>query len=189
MFSGYRPAYLRALHVLAEASLRLKQAGVARPVLVGGAAVEFYSAAAFVSGDFDLVIPDQAALEAVLCEIGFERPDDGTRGLQHVALNIAVEVVGRALLDGMGAMDRVVAITVAPGLPLLFIGCEDLIADRVAQADAGRHLDQDRFAQAAVLYRMLGDRLDRSYLDQQIRQQAAGRTLAWFEGEVNARLG
>ncbi|GGB52134.1 hypothetical protein GCM10011505_36450 [Tistrella bauzanensis] len=84
---GGRTFFQDALLVLADASRRLEEAGIARPVLVGGAAVEFYTASHFVSGDFDIVIPSQAKLEAVLREMGFETPRDGTRGLHHYAKN------------------------------------------------------------------------------------------------------
>lgn len=186
---GGRTFFRDALIVLADASRRLEEAGVARPVLVGGAAVEFYTASHFVSGDFDIVIPSQAKLEAVLREMGFETPRDGTRGLHHYAKNIGVEVVGSRLLDGAGSMDHIFQIEFEPGFRVDFIGVEDLIADRVAQADATSRLDQERLAQAIVLFKMLADKVDRPYLCKQIREQAPGRSLEWFEAEVDAFSG
>ncbi|WP_372096437.1 hypothetical protein [Tistrella mobilis] len=181
-----RQSFKNALLILAEASRKLEAQGVARPILVGGAAVEFYTAARFISGDFDIVTPSQDKLEAVLRELGFETPRDGTRGLQNYALNIGIEVVGSRLLDGMGSIDHVSRIEFEPGFYVDFIGVEDLIADRVAQADATSRLDRDRLEQAIVLFKMLVDRIDRPYLSHQIEQQAPGRSLEWFEVEVDA---
>ena len=70
-----------------------------------------------------------------------------------------------------------------------FIGVEDLIADRVAQADATSRLDRDRLAQAIVLFKMLADKIDRPYLCRQIKGQAPGRSLEWFEADVDAVSG
>jgi hypothetical protein len=51
----YRPEIVEALNLLAAAFNDVVAAGYARPVLVGGAAVEFYTGGAVVSGDFDVV--------------------------------------------------------------------------------------------------------------------------------------
>lgn len=80
--------------------------------------------------------------------------------MQNYALNIGIEVVGSRLLDGMGSIDHVSRIEFEPGFYVDFIGVEDLIADRVAQADATSRLDRDRLEQAIVLFKMLVDRID-----------------------------
>jgi len=46
----YRPEFLNALRLLGEAFDDVVKAGHGRPVLVGGAAVEFYSGGALVEG-------------------------------------------------------------------------------------------------------------------------------------------
>jgi hypothetical protein len=51
----YRPEFVAALALLAEAFEEVVVAGFERPVLVGGAAVEFYTGGAVASGDFDVV--------------------------------------------------------------------------------------------------------------------------------------
>lgn len=68
-----RQSFKDALLILAEASRKLEAQGVARPILVGGAAVEFYTAARFISGDFDIVTPSQDKLEAVLRDSALKR--------------------------------------------------------------------------------------------------------------------
>ncbi|WP_229708729.1 hypothetical protein, partial [Tistrella bauzanensis] len=44
-------------------------------------------------------------------------------------------------------------------------------------------------SQAIVLFKMLADKIDRPYLCRQIKGQAPGRSLEWFEAEVDALSG
>lgn len=74
--------------------------GFARPVLVGGAAVEFYTGGAVVSGDFDIVAGSLGPIEAALIELGFVRENRQghlLRGLYHPALLIGWGSTHRAL--------------------------------------------------------------------------------------------
>lgn len=48
--------------------------GYAAPVLVGGGAVEIYTAGAVATGDLDIVTPRQEEFEACLRELGFTKP-------------------------------------------------------------------------------------------------------------------
>lgn len=178
---GYRQEFIDALKVIAAASRTVEAQNQRMPVVVGGAAVEFYTGGAFSTGDFDLVTAWQSGVEAALRDIGFERPRDGTRGLQHYGLGIGVEIVGSALLDGHGRHDKVTVAEIGDSLRVAFIGAEDLIADRVAQYDFHPPSMESRLAQAVVLFRNLEDRLDLPYLDEQIRRQAPGLSLAWLE--------
>ena len=57
--SPYRSAFEAALHMFAEISEAMARQGLSRPVLVGGAAVEFYTLGAINTGDFDLCSPIQ----------------------------------------------------------------------------------------------------------------------------------
>src|SRR5437879_7532519 len=59
--------------------------------IVGGQAVETYTAGQFRTGDIDIVTPDTKAAEAILQQIGFER--EGTIWLSK-ALGLAVHIVG-----------------------------------------------------------------------------------------------
>jgi hypothetical protein len=62
----FRPEFIEALTLLARACSDLEAKGFQRPVLVGGAAVEFHTGSAVVSGDFDFVTADQREFEDVL---------------------------------------------------------------------------------------------------------------------------
>jgi hypothetical protein len=169
--STYRPEFVGALELMAEAFDEVVAAGFERPIIVGGAAVEFYTGGAVVS---------QRELEAALLRRGFERPaGPGTllRGVHHSSLGIGVEVVSGQLFDGAADKMRVRVVSVGSSevrLPPV----EDMIADRMGQFAAPDLGDQLMLRQAIILYRIarrnLEDPLDQDYLDSRIRQETLG---------------
>jgi hypothetical protein len=101
--SVFRPEFIQALTLLARASDDVVAQGYTRPVLVGGAAVEFHTGSAVTSGDFDFVSPSQTAFEEALISYGFRREDRRhhlLRGLYHPDFGLGVEVVSGSLFDG-----------------------------------------------------------------------------------------
>jgi hypothetical protein len=177
--SVYRPEFLGALALLAEAFDEVVQAGYDRPVLVGGAAVEFYTAGEVVSGDFDVVTSAQEDLERALIGRGFVRPSGiGAllRGVHHPGLGIGVEVVSEALFDGASDTSRVVLVRIGKS-EVAFPPIEDLIADRMGQFGS-TNKDLEMLGQAVILYQIatgnLATSLDEAYLEQRIKQETAG---------------
>ncbi len=61
--SPYRPEFEAALRLFARVSKAMYQRGLSRPILVGGAAAEFYSTSALTTGDFDVCTILQTELE------------------------------------------------------------------------------------------------------------------------------
>jgi hypothetical protein len=123
------------LKLLAQAFNDVITAGYSSPIIVGGAAVEFYTGGAVTSGDFDIVTDAQRELENALLVRGFVRPSGPgalVRGLHHPTLGIGVEIVSGALFDGASDENRVVLVT-AEGGEIAFPPIEDLIADRMGQ--------------------------------------------------------
>lgn len=173
--SLWRAPFEAALRMFATVSEALRATGQPRPILVGGAAVEYWSGSAVSTGDFDLCSPVQEEVEAVLREHGFIRPSgpgNATRGWIHPELVLGFEVVGRVPLDGLVPRERIMLIDdFAPGSSFAILGVEDLIADRMGQYASGTA--PDRIEQARLLYR-LHSSLDRAYLEQRIRQESAG---------------
>src|SRR5262245_41499635 len=66
-----RAEYVEALILLAKVCGEVVEKGYPHPVLVGGAAVEFYTGGAVVSGDFDFVTPHHQVFEEILPKYGF----------------------------------------------------------------------------------------------------------------------
>ncbi len=173
-----RPKFREALQLLAAATENLIAKGYAPPVLVGGAAVELYTGGAVTSGDFDFVSPWRDEFFAELRAFGFEAPDRPgwlKWALLHPDLDFGVQVVSRPLMDGKADTNRVMLVDLTAedavkSLSLFLIPVEDLIADRMSQALAGRKIEESMQNQAIMLYR-LTETLDKAYLDRRIREE------------------
>jgi hypothetical protein len=172
----YRREFVEALVLLADAFERVVASGHARPVLVGGAAVEFYTGGAVVSGDFDVVTDAQGALESALIDLGFkreDRPQHLLRGLYHPDLEIGVEVVSGRLFDGASDETRVRLVDVRPGQRVAIAPPEDLIADRMGQYCSIPNRIPEMLDQAVKLYQLAGE-VDDAYLEKRIREETQG---------------
>lgn len=169
--SLYRPEFEAALHAFAVVSEEIGRAGFAKPVLVGGAAVELYSGGAIATGDFDVVTARHDVFEAALLRRGFVKPTGAgrmTRGWIHPDLRMGFEVVGSVLLDGHAEADRVRLVEPVDGVGFAVISVEDLIADRMGQYHSGSA--PDMLAQAKVLFDLYQD-VDLGYLERRIREE------------------
>jgi len=170
----YRPAFAAALGLFARASEDMKALGFLPPVLVGGAAVEFYSGSTISTGDFDIVTARQDQFEDILRKHGFvgpSGPGKATRGWIHPDLQLGFEVVSSSLLDGMADRDRIVMVRVGTDGFAAFVSLEDMVADRMGQYASGSA--PDMLDQARTLYRLYSD-ADRAYMDARIRHETAG---------------
>ncbi|MFM9977219.1 MAG: hypothetical protein ACKVOP_04140 [Sphingomonadaceae bacterium] len=173
--SPYRPEFEAALRLLARVSEALVARGLPRPVLVGGAAVELYSASAIVTGDFDLCSVVQPELEEEMKHLGFMKPSGAgslTKGWIYPDLALGFEIVADIPMDGN--VDAAHICLVRPiGEQALFrvISVEDLIADRMGQYASGTA--RDRIDQARELLRLNPD-VDLVYLERRIREESSG---------------
>ena len=169
----YRPEFEAALRAFARASEAMLRAGFEAPVLVGGAAVELYTASALTTGDFDVVTGRQAAFEAALLGQGFTRPvgpGHTPEGWIHPDLKLGFEIVSGVLLDGLADRDRVQHLIFDPDGRIAVISIEDIIADRMGQFASGSAVDM--LAQAHTLFSLHPD-ADRAYLERRIREETS----------------
>lgn len=182
--AALKPAFRAVLRLVAKASKRMKAAGAMEPIIVGGAAVEVYTAGAILSGDIDIAIPDQELFEEELLTLGFVRDtrSGSHRGLYHPVHGYGLEMVARTPMDGKPRRDSYARYRTSSG-DVLIISLEDLIADRIAQFDATPRGDRSRLVQAISLYAG-AESIDKAYLAKRIGEEANGRTLAWFIKEV-----
>ncbi len=173
---AYRKEFVEALRLLAPAFERLVAEGQPRPVLVGGAAVEFYTGSAVVSGDFDVVTEAQDAFEAILLDLGFVREKRHgrlLRGLYHPDLEMGVEVVSGRLFDGACDETRIRLVDIRDGQRIAMAPVEDLIADRMGQYCATKARVPEMLDQAIKLYQLAED-VDEAYLDRRIQEETQG---------------
>lgn len=169
--STHRPEFEAALKAFAKICETMATAGHSRPILVGGAAVEFYSASAIMTGDFDVVTPWQNAFEEALESHGFKRPvglGHVEGGWIHPGLRIGFEVVGRSLMDGHADPKRVRLFDFDGEGRFSVIALEDLIADRMGQYASGTV--REALQQARTLY-ALSENLDLDYMEKRIREE------------------
>lgn len=110
---------IRIAAILAEALKKINQ----DPILVGGAAVEFYTQGGYATSDIDLVAPGGPALIEVMKGLGFEKLG---KDFVHQDFNIYVEFPGSALKPN----ERIQKIKVDSTF-LSIISLEDLIVDRL----------------------------------------------------------
>jgi hypothetical protein len=173
--SLYRPEFEAALRLFAQACEAMHRKGLQRPILIDGAAAEFYSTSAITTGDFDVCTTRQPEFEHELLALGFIRPSGAgamLKGLVHPDLKIGFEVVADVPMDG--TVDAAHVRLVEPiGETALFrvISVEDLIADRMGQYASGTA--SDRLEQARLLL-ALHPEADRDYLDRRIREESMG---------------
>jgi len=172
--SAYRPEFKSALRLFARASEAMHRRGFQRPILVGGAAAEFYSQSTITTGDFDLCTFRQSELEEELQALGFVRPSGAgqmLKGWIHPELKLGFEVVADTPMDGAFDRDTLLLVENTGAGSFVTISVEDLIADRMGQYASGTA--PDRLEQARELFR-LQTSLDRAYLDRRIKEETAG---------------
>ena len=173
--SPYRPEFEAALRLFARISEAMHERGLRRPILVGGAAAEFYTTSALTTGDFDMCTVTQPELEAEMERAGFIRP----RGLGHTAtgwlhpeLALGFEIVAEVPMDGNVAAERLLLVQPEGETgKFRIIPVEDLIADRMGQWASGTAAD--RREQARVLLALHPD-ADMAYLERRVREETMG---------------
>lgn len=142
------------------------------PVVVGGLAVEAYTAGGYTTLDVDMIILDDDTASQVMHALGFHR-QPGHRHYEHPDTKAFVEFP-TGPLDG--SPDRITEIQLDDGTSLYVIGIEDIILDRVAAYVNWdkRNADSADATQAILLMMAQWDRIDHEYL----RTEASARGLA-----------
>ena len=163
------PMYVEAMIHLGRV---LQHAG---GVVVGGAAVTFYTGGTILSGDFDFVIHmDNVAFAEAMRSEGFiaeDRQGHLRIGWYHPELPIyGFQSVSGPLFDGNSDPAKLRSANFR-GNTIVFASPEDLIADRLGQQAVAGPTDHSRLLQARLLYRMVPD-LDEDYMMRRIKQES-----------------
>lgn len=98
-----------------------------QPIVVGGGAVEVYTAGGYTSQDIDLIMLDSAPAERILADSGFGKEG---RYWIHPDLDVLVEFPGTTLTYGPGAYQRLFRADV-DGEHAWIIGIEDILIGRI----------------------------------------------------------
>ncbi len=147
---------------LALLNRELNKKGAGPLYVVGGFAVEIYTAGNYVTGDLDIKGPKKE-IEELLLGIGFTKIDS-TFGSKK--LDIYIDWLGEGPEYPYEDKDRFVEIQVrSGGLSIRVISCEDIILDRLRSAKFWKDADALLWAEAiAEAIEESGQKLDWAYL-------------------------
>lgn len=145
--------------------------GWSAPVVVGGNAVEFYTAGGYATVDIDVVGASEP-LTQVLADWGFSR--QGRHWYDDV-LGLLIEAPGGSL--GAEQLAHVAIVNVR-GVQAHVLGIEDLIVDRLSACV--HRQDEESCAWAETLLRTVPD-IDVEYLRRRAVEEAVGERLAALE--------
>lgn len=129
--------------------------------LVGGQAVEAYTAGQFTTGDVDITTTDREETEKLLSRLGFKR--EGMIWLNE-RLAIAIHIIG----DYPTRAKNIRTVEVGPYV-VRVVGVEELIIDRLKAAKfwrSGRDSEQ-----ALVLLNAFKERIDFEYLGKRAEEE------------------
>jgi len=147
----------------------------AKPIIVGGTAVEFYTLGGYSTLDLDLVYKRREILEKLLQKLGFKKYG---RHWYKEDLDLAVEIPGLALT---GSEDRLTRIEME-GIAAYMIGIEDIVADRLSAYVHWKSEDDGRWAKRMMLLHR--DKIDWPYLEGRSRRDKTYKAFKRFKGEV-----
>ena len=120
-----------------------------KAVVVGGAALEFYTRGGYATKDLDLVSVDRVAIGRLLDRLGFER--HGRHWISE-ELELAVEVLNDTLMvGGSPASWQLTAAAEFSGIgEATILSVEDLIVDRLLAAKFWSDEASDRWARVLL---------------------------------------
>jgi len=145
--------------------------------LVGGQAVETYTAGQFLTGDIDVTTSDSATTQKVLKSLGFE--EIGMIWLNR-PLGIAFHIVGYF------APERSRTIRIGP-YKARIVGVEELILDRLSAAKFW-NIPAD-YEKAKVLYDNFEKQIDKDYLREIAKKKKVDDFLLRITDTPSSRLG
>lgn len=144
-------------------SEKLKENGV-DAILVGGEAIDLYTAGTFATSDIDLLVSNKIVTEKLLNRFGFGREDNGLWFNRD--LNIIIQLIPEPY---SGDLDRLRKFRVK-GYELKVAAPEDLIANRLYSAKFWKSNPQRDLEQAISLLKIFSDSIDNAYLDNQAQK-------------------
>ena len=126
------------------------------PILVGGGALEFYTAGGYATTDTDLALPAAPEVDAAFAELGFTKEG---RYWIHAELDLLFEAPAPAALPGEDAPRTEVDVD---GLRVVIIGVEDLLIDRLRGWIHWKSDEDGRWTRRLAL--LYADRIDWRYV-------------------------
>lgn len=158
---------------------KLEPEGI-RPIIVGGQAVEFYTAGGYATKDIDLVSPGYEEIDRILEAWGFKKEG---RHWFNEQLDISVEVPESVLA---GDENRLTVVEI-DDLRVYVIGIEDIIVDRLNAFVHWKSSDDRIWAKEMML---LGkEDIDWGYLKKRAAEEDILAAAEELEGEISKNAG
>lgn len=153
----------RRLLALGLLTRRLARDGI-EPVLVGGGALEFYTAGGYATVDTDLALPVAPEVDAAFAALGFAKEG---RYWVHAELDLLFEAPAPVGLPGEDAPRTEVDVD---GLRVVVIGIEDLLIDRLRAWIHWKSEEDGRWTRRIAL--LYADRIDWHYVRERTQEVA-----------------
>lgn len=153
-----RDPFKRRLYFLGLLTKTLKQNGV-EAILVGGEAIDVYTAGTFSTADIDLVVDNKTTTEKLLNRFGFGKKANGLWFNQDLV--IVVQVITNPY---SGDPEKLRKFKVKD-YELRVAAPEDLIQNRLYSAKFWKSNPQRDMEESIALLRIFADSIDNSYLD------------------------
>lgn len=148
-------------------------------VVVGGSAVEFYTAASYMTKDIDFIAKDDFQIAKIMTSLGFTISDGYT--WFHPDTSVVVEFPKPPLV---GDMNRLTEVVTEYGVAKI-IGIEDIILDRLK----GREFWQDNNELPEMMLLSHYDNIDFEYLRSQAEYELVSDVLEKAIADVEAYKG
>lgn len=171
---SFPAGYVELLEKLAVAFSAYRDRAGHPPLLVGGAATAIMTVGLFMSGDFDIIAPDDEAFLDAMVGNGFLKEDRAgqmPKGFYHPEHpEYGFELVTGPPFDGRSDPGRLVRPVMREGHELVLPAFEDMIADRLAQHAIASLSDDSRLRQARMILTMAKD-IDMHYLERRVAEE------------------
>lgn len=149
-----------------------------KPVIVGGNAVEFYTAGGYATGDIDIVCPSEP-LDPILKELGLSKEG---RHWYSDELDIVIEAPA-AFLDAR-TKKRIIEVDI-DDMKVFLIGIEDLIVDRLNAFVHWKSTEDRNWAKELISYHQ--DDVDWKYLGSSAKMNKVDSALTDLKKELGIK--
>jgi len=163
--------FKRRMFFVAFYTQKLKENGV-DAILVGGEAIDLYTAGSFASADIDLVVNNKVITEKLLNRFGFAKQDNTLWFNED--LNIVVQVIAESYTGDTEKLRKFKL----KKYEIRVAAPEDLIAKRLYSMKFWKSNPKLEFEQSVALLALFSDSIDNQYLNRLARKDDTEDVLA-----------
>ena len=163
--------FRRRIYFLAFLTSKLSDKGV-DAIIVGGQAIDLYTAGTFATSDIDLLVDNKKVTEIFLNKFGFKKQANGLWFNRELV--ILIHVISESY-NGDASRLRKIGVK---KYELKVAAPEDLIANRLYSVKFWRSNPKLELEQSVALLKLFSDSIDNKYLDQVAKRDSTKDILA-----------